>query len=92
MEVHKDGIEVISICPGTTDTDFFRRAVTNGKGWSLKSPWTYGPDGVAERILHACANHKREVVLTLEGKLMVIINKFAPRLIDFMALKVAVKE
>jgi dehydrogenase/reductase SDR family protein 7B len=92
MELHKEGIEVISVCPGTTDTNFFRRSITNGKGWWLKSPWTHGPDGVAERILHACARHKREVVLTPEGKMMVIINKFAPRLIDFMTLKVAAKE
>lgn len=92
MELHKEGIEVISVCPGTTDTDFFRRAVTNEKGWHLKSPWTHDSDRVAERILHACARHKREMVLTLEGKMMVIINKFAPRLIDFMILKVAAKE
>jgi ketol-acid reductoisomerase len=92
MELHKKGIELISVCPGTTDTNFFRRAITNGEGWSLKSPWTHGPDGVAERILHASARHKREVVLTPEGKMMVIINKFAPRLIDFMTLKVAAKE
>ncbi len=91
MELQKEGIEVISVCPGTTDTNFFRRAVTNGNGWRLKSPWTYGADGVAERILHACAHHKRELVLTPEGKAMVIINKFAPRLIDFMTLKVAAK-
>jgi ketol-acid reductoisomerase len=92
MELHKEGIEVISVCPGTTDTDFFRHAITNGKGWWLKSPWTHAPDGVAERILHACARHKREVVLTPEGKLMVIINKFVPRLIDFLVLRLAAKE
>jgi short-subunit dehydrogenase len=92
MELRKEGIEVISICPGTTDTEFFRRAITSGKGWSLKIPWTHGSATVAERILHACARHKREVVLTPEGKLMVIINKFAPGLIDFMTLKVAAKE
>lgn len=92
MELHKEGIEVISVCPGTTDTDFFRHAITNGKGWSLKSPWIYGPDGVAERILHACARHKRELVLTPEGRMMVIINKFAPRFIDFMTMRVAAKE
>ena len=89
MELRKEGIEVISVCPGTTDTNFFRRSITSGKGWWLKSPWTHGRDGVAERILHACARHKREVVLTPEGKLMVIVNKFAPRLIDFLTLKVA---
>jgi ketol-acid reductoisomerase len=92
MELKKEGIEVISVCPGTTDTNFFRRAITNGNGWRLKSPWTHGPEGVADRILHACARHKRELVLTPEGKTMVIINKFAPRLIDFMTLKVAAKE
>jgi short-subunit dehydrogenase len=92
MEMHQHGIEVISICPGTTDTNFFRRAITSGRGWSLKAPWTHSPDGVAERILHACTRHKRELVLTLEGKIMVIINKFAPRLIDFMTLRVAAKE
>lgn len=91
MELHKEGVEVISVCPGTTDTDFFRSAITNGKGWWLKSPWTHDPNGVAERILHACACHKREVVLTPEGKMMVLINKFTPRLIDFMTLRVAAK-
>jgi dehydrogenase/reductase SDR family member 7B len=92
MELRKKKIEVISICPGTTETEFFRRAVTSGKGWRLKSPWTHSSEGVAERILHACARHKRELVLTAEGKIMVIINKFAPRLIDFMTLKVAARE
>ena len=92
MELRKEGIEVISVCPGTTDTEFFRRSVTSAKGWSLKSPWTHSPAGVAERILHACARHKRELVLTPEGKLMVILNKFSPRLIDFLTMRFAAKE
>ena len=92
MELRKEGIEVISVCPGTTDTEFFRRSVTSAKGWSLKSPWTHSPAGVAERILHACARHKRELVLTPEGKLMVILNKFSPRLIDFLTMRVAANE
>jgi short-subunit dehydrogenase len=91
MELARDGIELISICPGTTQTDFFRRAVTNGKGWWLKQPWTRGPETVAKQILRACARHKRELVLTPEGKMMVILNKFAPRFIDFMTLRVAAK-
>jgi len=92
MELRKDHIELIGISPGTTDTDFFNRAVTNGKGWWLKSPWKTSPDTVAQQILRACFRHKREVVLTPEGRAMVILNKIAPRFVDFMTMKVSARE
>jgi short-subunit dehydrogenase len=92
MELKKDGIEVIIVSPGTTDTKFFDRAVTNGKGWTLKRPWTRGPETVAKQILRACAYHKRELILTPEGKMMVLLNKFAPGFVDYMTMKAAARE
>lgn len=91
LELQRDRIEVIGVSPGTTDTNFFKRATTNDKGWWLKAPHKSSAASVARSILSACARHKREVVLTPEGRAMVFLNKLAPRFVDFMTLKVATR-
>jgi short-subunit dehydrogenase len=92
MELKKDSIEVITVNPGTTDTDFFNRSVVNSKGFWLKRPWFHSAESVAKAVLRACARHQREVVLTPEGKMMVFINKIAPGFVDRMTMSVAAKE
>lgn len=91
LELLKDNIEVISVCPGTTATEFFDHAITNGKGWWLKHVGKMSAEAVAVHILKACARHKRETVLSAEGKAMVLINKLFPRFVDFMTMKVAAR-
>jgi short-subunit dehydrogenase len=91
MELKPLGIEVLIVNPGTTDTGFFRSSITGADGFWLQRPWTRGPQTVARGIVRACARHQPEVVLTPEGKAMVWLNKFVPRLVDYMTMKVAAK-
>ncbi len=57
----------------------------------MKGPMLATAESVARSVLRACARHRREVVLTLDGGAMVIINKVAPRFVDYMTKKVAMK-
>jgi short-subunit dehydrogenase len=50
------------------------------------------PDVVAQHIIKGIRKRKAQVVLTLQGKAVVWINKFFPRFVDRMEYKVMSKE
>lgn len=91
LELRQDGIGVICLSPGTTDTEFFDHALTGPQGWVLKGVGAMRPDKVADAIVRTCHRHRREVVLTAEGKAMVVINKLLPSLVDALTMKVALR-
>lgn len=83
LELRGTGIDVILIMPGYTDTPFFENQLRYG-GPIRRAPFKgQHPAKVARAILRACARHRREVVLTISGKLGVLIKRHAPRLLDW---------
>jgi len=83
MELRSAGIEVIFIMPGYTDTPFFDNMVRYDGSPHLSPFRGQHPRKVARAIVNACRRHKREVVLTVPGRIGVWVKRLAPRLVDF---------
>jgi len=84
MELHGTGIEVISVLPAYTDTSFFDNMYRYG-GASRMSPFKgQHPAKVARAILHGCARHKRQVVLTISSRVAICLRRLFPRFLDFI--------
>jgi NAD(P)-dependent dehydrogenase (short-subunit alcohol dehydrogenase family) len=91
MEEPKDGIDVLVVGPGLTATEFqknagnrftdFLPARDNKGGWK--------PERVAKAILWASKRRKREVYLTFEGRLLLALRPWIPRITDRIVRKVS---
>lgn len=87
-ELKSDGIDVILISPGITETEFRQSAMTtSGKRESRAPSKPMTAEQVAAAMVKASRKREREVILTLSGRAMVEINRFAPALFDKVALK-----
>ncbi len=82
-ELARQGIRVITICPAGVATPFFE---VNGKG-NLRRYRLHPVDKIARMIVRACEKEKREVLLTMDAKLLYWLNVFFPRLVDWGVAK-----
>lgn len=85
-ELEPEGIRVLLVSPGLTETEF-REQRLHAEGYRqeqipLKA---MSAAAVAEAIVRAVHQGRRETVLTLPGKLMVTANRWFPRLMDLAA-------
>lgn len=85
-ELAAEGISVLLLSPGLTDTEF-RDARLNAEGWQqdvipLKA---MSAETVARAMLTASRRKRRDTVLTLPGRVMVLANRWAPGLFDLLA-------
>lgn len=92
----KKGLHVLVACPGFTASNI-RVTSLGADGQSQgESPRDESklmqPEEVAERILHAVKRRKRDLVMTREGKLTVLLNKFFPGWLDGIVYKHMAKE
>jgi hypothetical protein len=88
IELHGTGIDVILIMPGYTDTPFFENQVRYGGPVRVSPIHGVHPRTVARAILHACARHEREVVLTIPGKFGAFLKRWFPRFLDWTLARV----
>ncbi len=81
IEVAPHKIDVIVVCPSSTDTEFNTTSLMdrpiNRVKWYATSA-----DRVAGLIVKASERRKREVVITWSGKGLVWANRLAPQLVD----------
>ena len=82
LELHQHNVRVLIVRPGLTDTEFF----DHSKHFHERNPFPVkrmmSGDAVAAKILRAAARHRRDLVLTADGKMLWWMMKFAPRLIE----------
>ena len=81
VEVRHHGIHVIQVCPGLTETAFFDHLLHTGGHRRPERPGM-SPDKVAALLLDATRRNKREIVITLRGKVVVLFDKLFPALLD----------
>jgi short-subunit dehydrogenase len=86
-EVAKDGIDVLVICPGLTQTNFSHNMLAQKARVQLDHLRGMTSEQVALATLRAIEGGKHETILTFQGKLMVLVSRFFPRLADFIARK-----
>jgi short-subunit dehydrogenase len=84
-ELARDGIDVLVVSPGTTDTPFFENVIE----MRSKLPWRKEgvrqgatPQSVARAAIDALERGKSEIIPSVSGKLLVLANRIAPRLVD----------
>ena len=91
VENLKTGLHVLVACPNYTESNIRRQAL-NAKGEHQdESPLNEGSimsaEEVAVVIANATVKRKRRVTLTFEGKLIVLLSKFFPAMIERIAFK-----
>jgi short-subunit dehydrogenase len=95
-EVMKKGVHVLVACPGFTSSNIRNNALKADGTVQGESPrdenQMMSPNEVAESILIATLKRKRDLVLTLQGKLLVFLNKWLPSFMDGVVYRQMAKE
>jgi short-subunit dehydrogenase len=86
-EFARFGIDVITVNPGLTQTNFSQNMLERNAKQSLDHMRGMTPDQVARATLNALAAGKTVVNLTLQGKALLFANRFLPGLVDRIAAK-----
>jgi short-subunit dehydrogenase len=84
-ELAKDGIDVLVVCPGLTQTNFSKNMLEQKAKVQLDHLRGMSSEQVAEATLKAIAKGKNETILTGQGRLLVLVSRFFPRLVDYLS-------
>jgi short-subunit dehydrogenase len=77
-----DGIHVVLVNPGFTATAFERNALIDTAYHRTADHRNMGAEAVASRLLDALVRQRNEVTLTAGGRLLLAVNRLAPRFVD----------
>jgi len=81
-ELNRDGIDLLLVSPGTTNTEFFDHLIAK----QGQLPWGkskgISPEQVARQIIRGIERGRREIFPNWRGRLFVMLNRFCPRLVD----------
>jgi short-subunit dehydrogenase len=86
-EMARFDIDVLSVCPGLTATNFPQNMLENKARVPLDHLRAMTAEQVAAASYHAIEKGKSEIVLTWQAKLLSLFNRFAPRFVDRMAAR-----
>ncbi len=84
-ELAKDGIDVLVVSPGLTRTNFSQNMLEQKAVLRMDHLRGMSAEAVAEATLRSLERGRNEVSLTLGGRLIVLVNRFFPRLADRIA-------
>lgn len=89
-ELASEGISVLLVSPGLTETEF-RDSRLEAEGWKQDAiPLdAMSSEAVAHAMVRASRRKRRETVLTLPGRVMVLANRWMPGLFDRVARRIA---
>ena len=92
----KKGLHVLIVCPGFTSSNIRNTALTKDGTVQGESPRDenkmMSAESVAERILEAVKKRKRDLILTVNGNMVVWLNKFFPAWMDKIVFNHMTKE
>jgi short-subunit dehydrogenase len=83
-ELAKDGVDVIVVCPGLTQTNFSHNMIEQKALVQLDHMRGMSAEDVAWHTLRAIEKGYNESCLTLKGKLMVLVSRFFPWIADIV--------
>lgn len=81
-ELERHGIGVLVVNPGTTDTEFFDHLIEKTGDPPWKSTKGVSASTVAEATVEAICRRKSEIIVGNRGRLLVWLNRIAPRWVD----------
>jgi short-subunit dehydrogenase len=86
-ELAKDGIDVLLVNPGLTQTNFSKNMLEQKAKIQMDHLRGMTSERVAELTLDALAKGKNEVTLSFKGWLLVLVSRFFPWLVDRITKK-----
>ena len=86
-ELAKDGIDVLVVCPGLTQTNFSLNMLEQKALVKLDHLRGMTADDVALASLQTIARGRHEVCLSFKGRLLVWFARFFPKFVDFFTKK-----
>lgn len=86
-ELAKDGVDVLVVCPGLTQTNFSSNMIEQKALVQLDHLRGMSADDVAEATLRAVEKGRNETCLTFKGKLIVLVSRFLPWIADYFVKK-----
>lgn len=96
IENLKNGLHVLIACPGFTASNIRNTALAKDGSMQGESPLDEGKlmtaETVAKKIIIAVQKRKHRLILTTQGKLIVFLNKFFPKMMDKMVYNHMAKE
>ena len=96
IENLKKGLHVLIACPGFTASNIRNTALAKDGSMQGESPLDEGKlmtaETVAKKIIIAIQHKKHRLILTTQGKLIVFLNKFFPKMMDNMVYNHMAKE
>jgi short-subunit dehydrogenase len=84
-ELDKDGIDVLVVCPGLTQTNFSRNMIERKARVQLDHLRGMTSETVADEVLKSLERGRHDIDLTFQGRLLVFVSRFFPRLADRIA-------
>ncbi|WP_435016812.1 SDR family NAD(P)-dependent oxidoreductase [Tundrisphaera sp. TA3] len=78
----KFGIDVMLLNPGFTATEFEQNLVVDTAKVSVTHKRVMTADQVARSTLRAVLRRRKELTLTAEGRMLLLVNRLAPRIVD----------
>jgi dehydrogenase/reductase SDR family member 7B len=95
-ELLKKNVHVLIACPGFTTSNIRNTSLTKDGSSQGESPRDEGKmmsaEEVAARIVNAVRKRKNYLVLTMQGKMVVFLNKWFPSFMDKMVYNIMAKE
>ena len=88
-EFSRYGIDVLLVCPGTTQTEFFDVLYQSTSAPVLPTHRPVTSEYVSARILRAIKQGKRKIVPYFPAVLLDKLNRFCPRFVDWIMKKYA---
>lgn len=96
VENLKNGVHVMTACPGFTASNIRNTALTKDGSQQSESSMDENKmmtsEAVAKLIVDGVINRKRTIIMTFQGKLTVLLSKFLPSLLDKMVYNVFTRE
>ncbi len=86
-ELAKDGIDVLVVSPGLTRTNFSKNMLEQKARMQMDHMRGMTSEEVAVTTLKAMERGTLETTLTFKGKMLVLVNRFAPWVVDFFSKK-----
>jgi short-subunit dehydrogenase len=88
-ELADEGVHVLLASPGYIESSFKQNLLENQVSFAWQNQRGMSSDRCAKIMVTAIRRRKNEVVITNQGKLLLWLNRFVPRLVDALLVRYA---